>query len=118
MDGSSENSGVRPEVLRDLQRELSLTIKDLGVDKDKDDDRSRKKENREARRERSSSSSNEADMMAALLEQYSSKLLNMVNDRLDGKYSKTDDGIDPTDSTESFQDRERTIDRRQTSGEG
>jgi WD40 repeat protein len=120
MDGASDNNAVRPEVLRDLQRELSLTIKDIGPSKKSDTGKRKKKEEREGGgRERSSSSSNEGDVMAALLEQYSSKLLSMVNDRLEEKYIKKEDSPDPTDfNSESFQDRERTKEKLETTGEG
>ena len=116
MDGAVEGNGVRPEVLRDLQRELSLTIKDIGGGK---------KVGGGGRGEGSSSDSNDGavgagvggaagagaggaggDVMAALLEQYSSRLLSMVNDRLEEKYVRKEDG-------------ESDLDRRlETTGEG
>ncbi|CCX06588.1 WD40-repeat-containing domain protein [Pyronema domesticum] len=68
----SENNSnmVRPEVMRDLQRELGLTVKELGRDQAKitEDD------------------GQGDDSMMAMLEAYSAKLLSMVNNRLEEQF--------------------------------
>ena len=68
--GRSENNAVRPEVMRDLQRELVLTVKELDRDN------------------KSAGTGSGDDEMMAMLETYSSKLLSMVNDRLEGKFPR------------------------------
>lgn len=95
--GRSENNAVRPEVMRDLQRELGLTVKELGRDN------------------KSGSGTGSADVeMMAMLETYSSKLLSMVNDRLEGKSPKP---ATTTTTTNGGLDR-RKADGVETTGEG
>ncbi|KAF8252289.1 WD40 repeat-like protein [Wilcoxina mikolae CBS 423.85] len=75
--GRSENgNGVRPEVMRDLQRELALAVKELGRDSKS--------------AERDGGSNTGDDDMMAMLETYSSKLLSMVNDRLEEQFQRKD----------------------------
>lgn len=76
--GQADNGALRPEVMRGLQRELGLTVKTLGGD-DKSGDRD------------GESSSGDDDAMAAMLEAYSSKLLIMVNDRLEEQFQKKEE---------------------------
>jgi hypothetical protein len=76
---ATDESGVRPEVLRALQRELGLTVKELGGG-----------DSKSTERDADSSSSGEDDMMA-MLEEYSSKLLSMVNDRLGEQFQRKEE---------------------------
>ena len=96
--------GMRAEVLRDLQRELSLAAKDLGggdgISKDRED---------------SSEDGEGGDTMAALLELYSSKLLGIVNERLNERSGRRGEllppvTIDETPATpEEDEEEEETI---------
>lgn len=80
--GLTENGALRPEIMRGLQRELGLTVKELGGD-DKSGERD------------GESSSGDDDTMAAMLEAYSSKLLSMVNDRLEEQFQKKEEEGQP-----------------------
>jgi WD40 repeat protein len=76
---ATDDSGVRPEVLRALQRELGLTVKELGGG----DSKSTEKD--------ADSSSGEDDMMAIMLDEYSSKLLSLVKDRLEEQFQRKEE---------------------------
>ena len=71
----ADNGALRPEVMKGLQNELGLTVKELGGD-GKGGERD------------GESSSGDDDTMTAMLEAYSSKLLSMVNDRLEEQFQK------------------------------
>ena len=71
--GGNARGSLRPELLKELEKELGLTSKDLGGHK-------RKGYN-------AANAANE-QMMAQLLDQYSERLMSMIDSRLDGKLSK------------------------------
>jgi WD40 repeat protein len=102
-----ENTGVRPEVMKELQRELGLTLKDLSDSKNLEKTRN--------------AGIADDDVMVAMLESYSTKLssqlLSLVNDRLEGMFLKNEDGPSDINGTNNELDRRKTktVD---TTGEG
>jgi hypothetical protein len=109
---SENNNGVRPEVMRDLQRELALTVKELG------------RGSKSAERDGGSASSTGDDDMMAMLETYSSKLLSMVNDRLEEQFQRKDgeevtvktNGTSPTTTNDVSDEANSELDRRKAGG--
>jgi hypothetical protein len=84
MDTPSSKDAVRPEVLKDLQRELALTAKELGL---AGDSKSRGRTNG-VTRGAAAREDGRAEFMAQLLDQYSERLVSMVSDRLENSKSK------------------------------
>ncbi|KAI5800021.1 WD40-repeat-containing domain protein [Geopyxis carbonaria] len=112
--GQTDSTVIKPDLLKDLQRELGLTVKELsgqGKSKEKEKEKVLDKE----RNGSSTTVNGESDMMAAMLEQYSSKLLSMVNDRLEEKLLQKDIPTTPTNIKERDRRKERTL---ENTGEG
>ncbi|PWW77570.1 WD40 repeat-like protein [Tuber magnatum] len=101
IDSPGSKDGIRPEVLKDLQRELALTAKELGLP-EKGEGKSRGRTHGSARGT-SSREDGRSEIMAQLLDQYSERLVSLVSDRLDNGRNKLP------------KDRKKLVD---TSGEG
>lgn len=101
IDSPGSRDGMRPEVLKDLQRELALTAKELGLS-EKGESKSRGRTHGSTRGT-SSREDGRSDIMAQLLDQYSERLVSLVSDRLENGKGKLP------------KDRKKLVD---TSGEG
>jgi hypothetical protein len=107
-----DGCGVKPEVMRELQRELGLTVKGLSDGK--------------GSAKATTGCNGDEDMMTAMLESYSAKLLSMVGDKLGQQLQKQDEILTQNgiDLPKNISDDTNTgLDRRkgkyvETTGEG
>ena len=98
IDSPGSRDGMRPEVLKDLQRELALTAKELGLS-EKGESKNRGRTHGSTRGT-SSREDGRSEIMAQLLDQYSERLVSLVSDRLEnGKGKLPKDRKKPVDTS-------------------
>ncbi|KAG0638911.1 WD40-repeat-containing domain protein [Tuber brumale] len=98
IDSPGSKDSIRPEVLKDLQRELALTAKELGLS-EKGESKNRGRTHGSTRGT-SSREDGRSEIMAQLLDQYSERLVSLVSDRLEnGKGKLPKDRKKPVDTS-------------------